>query len=311
MKTTIKILLISLFTGIGANMQGIQLPQHSLYMFNNFAINPAIAGTYNHYKIKINGRYQWIGFTQSPPQTLNFSVYGPSETSDMGWGGLFYSDIVGPTSRTGFQGSYAYNIALVDDIRMSFGGSLGLMNYKLDDSQLFLGSNGQKIYDQALSEFRKARWVPDANIGAYLWSSSYYAGVSAHQLIGNQLEFVEQDTARGLNRLTRHYYLTGGYMFVLNRDYLLETYGLIKGSAPEPMQFELSAKMTYRANVRDNQTIVGGISYRHNDAVVFFLGGSHEKYGFGLVYDFLVSDIRAYPSGTVEIMLSYQFDDLK
>jgi hypothetical protein len=69
--------------------------------------------------------------------------------------------------------------------------------------------------------------------------------------------------------------------------------------------------MTYRANIRDNQTIVGGISYRHNDAVVFFLGGSHEKYGFALAYDFLVSDIRPYPSGTVEIMLSYQFDDLK
>ena len=38
------------------------------YMFNDFVINPAIAGTQNYYQIRTNHRFQWVGMAD-PPMT--------------------------------------------------------------------------------------------------------------------------------------------------------------------------------------------------------------------------------------------------
>jgi hypothetical protein len=35
-----------------------QIPQFTQYMFNNYLSNPAVAGTYNYYQIRLNNRYQ-------------------------------------------------------------------------------------------------------------------------------------------------------------------------------------------------------------------------------------------------------------
>lgn len=295
---------VILLTGM-MGVRAQQMPQFTQYMMNSYVINPAVAGTYNHYKIKLNGRYQWLGFPESAPQDLFFSVYGPSETQDMGWGGLVYSDVTGPTSRLGMLGSYAYNVSLHEDMRLSMGASLGVNQYKISFSQLNSGTNN---YDPKLPSVDQAAWVPDANIGLYLWSTSYYAGFSAHQLIRNKLDLVEDidsDTISGINRLKVHFYMTGGYAFILSDEYILETFAMVKGLTPVPIQWELSAKMTY------DRMFWGGISYRHKDALSFLTGISYEKYGLGISYDFLLSEIRRWGTGSVEIMISYRFDDIK
>ena len=138
MKKAYLIIIVVLFSGILTTTKGQQIPQYSQFMFNPYIINPAVAGTYNFFQARSNNRFQWVGIPDAP-QTYGMSIYGPHAKKDMGFGGTIYNDITGPTSRLGLNGSYAYNIRLTDDIRLSGGLLLGLMQYKVDGSKLNFG----------------------------------------------------------------------------------------------------------------------------------------------------------------------------
>jgi len=123
MKTLKKILLIVL---LAVSQMVIAQPmfQFSQYMFNDYALNPAIGGTHDYWQIKSNYRYQWAGIPDGP-QTYMLGAYGPHKTMPMGYGGYIFNDVVGAVSYLGMYGSYAYNVRISGDIRLSMGLSLG------------------------------------------------------------------------------------------------------------------------------------------------------------------------------------------
>jgi len=57
-----------------AGLKAQQLPHYTQYMFNDFVINPAIAGVHNFYQIRTNHRFQWVGLTD-PPMTNSIAFY--------------------------------------------------------------------------------------------------------------------------------------------------------------------------------------------------------------------------------------------
>ena len=77
-----------------------QLPQYSQYMLNQMAINPAIAGKDEFAEVRSNSRQQWVGITDAP-RTYMLTLQGPFVGKNMGLGMNLYTDIVGPTRRTG------------------------------------------------------------------------------------------------------------------------------------------------------------------------------------------------------------------
>ena len=174
------------------NLAGQQLPQFSQYMFNDFVLNPAIAGVHDHYQIRTSHRFQWVGMTD-PPLTNSISFYGPHARMNMGYGGTIYTDVTGPTSRTGVSGSYAYNIAVLGDMRLSMGLNFSILQYRVDGTQL-TAKDPSDIFIQGVVS---TTYVPDAGVGAYLYGDNFYAGVSAAQLLNNKLEIFEEKT--GLN----------------------------------------------------------------------------------------------------------------
>src|SRR6266550_1116049 len=121
----IKVVLL-LFFATGAVAQ--QLPQYTQYMFNDFVMNPAIAGRNNFWEAKSNNRYQWQGITDAP-RTYILSLQGPFKNLKMGIGGNIFTDIVGPTRRTGFNMAYAYHIKLNSTYKLSFGINAGVLQY--------------------------------------------------------------------------------------------------------------------------------------------------------------------------------------
>lgn len=279
-----------------------QIPQFTQHMFNNYLSNPAVAGTNNFYQIKVNGRYQWVGINDAP-QTISMSMYGPHSKKDMGWGGYLYNDVTGPTSKFGLMGSYAYNMNINDDMRISGGLSFGFMQYKVDGSKLTWGENAD-TQDPAIFKSAQSVFTPDASVGVYLYSSLYCVGVSAHQLFGQKLKLYSDPI--GVNRLKQHIQMSGSYLLVLNRDYQIEPALLLKYMFRSPFQFELNAKVTYRSQ------IWGGISYRFRDAMSILIGYTYKrKYQFGYSFDYSYTGIRQYQSGTHEIMIGYMFDKIK
>ena len=178
-----------------------QMPHLTNYMLNEFMFNPAVVGIYKNYKINVNYRYQWLGFPVDAPQTLSFAVYGPHDKLRMGYGGYFYSDVVGTVSQTGAMGSYGYNINIGEELQASFGASFGLLQFKIDPTQLRFADN---IYDPSLAESIQPIYKPDANIGVLVYKTMFYAGFSAHRLLGGTFEYGKQSadsTLSGINRL--------------------------------------------------------------------------------------------------------------
>ena len=281
------------------NLWAQQLPQFTQYMFNDFVINPAIAGTQNYYQIRTNHRFQWVGMAD-PPMTNSIAFYGPNEKMDMGYGAYIYNDVTGPTSRTGLNGSYAYNIAVNNEMRLSMGISFTLLQYRVDGTQL----NPKDVSDPAILNMVSTSYLPDAGLGAYLYAEEYYVGMSVSQLLNNKVKIF--DNKDGLNRLKPQFNLIGGYRYYLNQDWLVEPTLMFKGTAPKEVSFDITARIEWQ------KMVWGAVSYRFQDAVAIMIGYSYQKsFIFGYAYDIGINSIRKYNSGTHELMIGYRFNDIK
>ncbi len=292
-------IILLFFAGGFYTVMAQQSPQFTQYMFNDFVINPAVAGTSDFYQIRTNHRFQWLGITD-PPLTNTLSFYGPHEKLPMGFGAYFYNDVTGPTSRTGLTGSYAYNIEISGDMRLSGGLSFGIMQYKLDGTQLL----AKDLTDLAIQEGVNSAYLPDATVGFYLYAKNYYAGFSTSQLLNNKIRFYGEKN--GLNRLKSHFYLTGGYKYEINNDFTVEPSAIIKVTAPKTFQFDITGRVIYQ------EMFWGGLSFRMNDAVSVLLGYNYDnRFIFGYAYDMGVNGLKNFNSGSHELMIGYRFNDIK
>jgi type IX secretion system PorP/SprF family membrane protein len=298
MRRVAYIILLILLAG-SKGMVGQQLPHYTQYMFNDFVINPAIAGVHNHYQIRTNHRFQWIGL-MDPPLTNTIAFYGPHARMDMGYGGYVYNDVTGPTSRTGLTGTYAYNIAVTGDIRLSMGISGSIMQFRIDGTQL----NPKDISDDRILQTVSTTYLPDAGIGAYLYAGEFYVGLSAAQLLNNNIKIF--DNKSGLNRLKTHINLIGAYRFEVDRDWILEPSLLVKGTAPKELSFDVTARAEWK------KMAWAAVAYRFHESIGILAGYSYEEsLFFGYAYDIGITSLRKYNAGTHEIMIGYRFNDIK
>lgn len=298
------IVIIGLVIRTGEPVHAQQMYQFSQFMFNNYLINPAVVGTYNYFQVRVNSRMQWIGVPDAPI-TNAVTVYGPHSKLPMGYGGMVYYDMTGPTSRLGLMGSYAYNIPINAEMRFSAGLSVGMMMYRVDGTKFDLGDNTTPQQDPALLAYQSRNvFTPDANLGVYLYASHFYVGLSAQQLIGQSLSVLTKPI--GKNQLRQSFYLGGGYLIYLTDDFELEPALVLKYSYPYPVMFDVNVKVTYQG------MLWGGVSYRFGDAVSLMLGYRYQnRMLIGLSYDYSYTSLRKYTAGTYEIMLGYQFDKIK
>ncbi len=296
MKKTIYILLFVIIANYSYSQQ---LPLYSQYMFNDFVYNPAVAGTKDYYQAKSNNRYQWIGITDAP-RTYILSVYGPHRNKNMGFGGLVFNDVTGPTSRTGLYGSYAYNVKIKEDLRFSSGLSLGILQYKIDGSKIILHDQN----DQTLSNGLYVDYMPDASFGLYLYSSKYSVGIAVNQL-NNNIKFKEVDQL-GINKIKSHILLSGSYIYAINSDFDIEPSLMLKFVSPAPLQADINLKATYK------KMVWLGFSWRTKDALSIMVGYNYnDLLLFGYSYDITTTNLKNYSSGTHELMIGVRFNKFK
>lgn len=276
-----------------------QTPILSQYMFNPFLINPAIAGTNNYYQVRTSHRLQWLGFKDGPI-TNTVSAYGPhpNKKYNMGFGGTLFSDITGPLSHTDFSGSYAYNISLNKEIHLSMGTRLSIAQVKYDKNAIRGDESDPVLETSTLSSI-----LPDAAIGAYLYSTRFNVGLSATQLFNNRQR---NEADKVYNRLRTTFYLTGGYTYFINREFKIEPNTIIKYVYPTMPQVDLNCRVIYQ------NTFWGGLSFRTQDALTLLFGYIYDKKIYiGYACDIVVTDIGKYGRTSQELMISYRFNDIK
>ncbi|MBL7910482.1 MAG: type IX secretion system membrane protein PorP/SprF [Bacteroidia bacterium] len=292
----IKKCYIFLFSLIAVCGFSQQLPQYTQYMLNEMAINPAVAGKDDFADVRSNNRYQWIGITDAP-RTYMLTLHGPIKSKNMGIGMNLYTDIVGPTRRTGLNFSYAYHLKLKEDMFLSMGLSAGVLQWGIDGSKLVLRDSG----DENLLSTYQTTYVPDFGAGIYFHKKDrFYVGLSLPQLYQAPIKLY--DGAGKNSRIINHFNLNAAYKFDLGDDFKIEPSFLVKYAIPAPPKMDIGARVIYQ-----EQIWLGG-AYRHNDAFTALVGYFYKNYlMIGYSYDFTTTNIKKYSTGTHEIMLGIRF----
>lgn len=281
-----------------AELNAQQLPHYSNYMLNDYPMNPAVGGSRPYYEALSNNRYQWIGITDAP-RTYILSVNGPTKNLKMGIGGQLFTDIVGPTRRTGINLSYAYHIKVAEKIKVSLGISAGLLQYVVDGSKITLYHQQDKVISSGI----QTSYMPDFGAGIYAYSTDrkWYVGASVPQIAQNKIRFNDY-TETGLSKLAMHYYVTGGYKFSLGDDFKIEPSTCMKFVSPAPFQFDLGLRAIYKDKIW-----IGG-AFRYLDAISAMVGFTmQENITLAYAYDFTSTDIQKYSTGTHELMIGIKF----
>lgn len=294
MKSRIYILLLSLLTVMGYAQQ---LPQYTQYMLNEMAINPAVAGKDNYADVRSNNRYQWVGITDAP-RTYMLTLHGPIKDKNMGLGMNLYTDIVGPTRRTGLNFSYAYHLRLnKEETFLSMGLSAGVLQWGIDGHKLILRDEG----DENLLATYQTTYVPDFGTGIYFHKKDrFYLGLSVPQIYQSPIALY-QNSSRS-SKLVSHFNLNGAYKFDLNEEFKIEPSFLVKYAMPAPPKIDAGLRVIYK-----EQIWLGG-AYRHKDAVTALIGYFYKNYlMIGYSYDFTTTNLKNYSTGTHEIMLGIRF----
>ncbi len=295
------ILFICLFvigyTSQQANAQQIHHLTH--YMLNDYAFNPAVAGSTNDVVTKFNFRKQWVGLNESPT-TVSLSAHtNLLDSKAVGVGAIFLSDRTGPTKRTGVQLSYAYHLPIVEnETYLGFGIGMNLLQYSIDFTDLILADPD----DTQVGNNSASKFGADSNLGIYLHNSTngirnYWVGLSINQLFASKYKF---DSAIENIQNDRHIYLTGGYLFNFSDNFSLEPSLMMKAVKGTNPQLDINARAIYK------DSYWAGLSLRTADAIAILLGlNLNNGFNFAYSYDITTSSLNTVSSGTHEISLGY------
>ncbi len=272
-----------------------QLPQYTQYMLNQMAVNPAYAGMEEFPEVCSNNRQQWVGITDAP-RTYMLTLNGPIKAKHMGIGMGVYTDIVGPTRRTGINASYAYHLKLKDDMTLSMGLSAGVLQWGIDGNKLTIREED----DPSLSNVYQTTLVPDFGAGLYFRKAKqFYVGVSIPQIYQAPIGLYTTDKE---SRVIRHFNISGAYTYTLNEQLAIEPCFLLKYVKPASPIIDIGARVIYK------DEIWAGLNFRTKDAFSVMVGYMFKNYlMIGYSYDFTTSNVRKYSSGTHEIMLGIRF----
>jgi len=287
-----KILFLGLgvFMMVGAKAQ--QLTFNSQYMLNQYLINPAAAGADYQLSIASSFRQQWAGFKDAPrTQMLSGNML---IQDNMGVGAIIYNDVTGPLRNIGFQGSYSYHLQVSDNSKLALGLSLLASQHVLDGSEFVLNDE----VDNTLNGAKLKSFNPDATFGMHYFGENYYVGLAIPQLIEGKYKF--GDDLSHYNRQVRHYFLSGGYTFEINDDFKIQPSTLLKFVPNAPFQFDINARAFYKENMW------AGISYRDKESVVAMLGMKRDQFVIGYSYDYTLSTIKNYSTGSHELYIEFQ-----
>ena len=291
MKLKLLILFIGLFYVNTSSVFAQQQSLHTHYLLNPFYYNPAVAGSDNVLQANLNYRSQWTGF-EGAPKTFTGSLYGSIKNKmKHGLGTMLFSDRTGLTSRTGIYFNYAYHVKLSDNVRMGFGVTPGLLQYRVRLYDAKLADAG----DDLLTGNVLSETALDMNGGFHIYGKKFFVSFSASQLLGKQVPVLSFN-----DQLNMHFNFMGAYTFSTKKNWEFQPSTLIRFIPSVPLQADFSLKTIY------NKNIWVGLTYRLDDAASLSLGYIlKNRLTIAYAYDYSYTNIRQYNSGSHEIGLVY------
>jgi type IX secretion system PorP/SprF family membrane protein len=271
-----------------------------------YLYNPAYAGTKEGLEFNAGYRNQWAGF-DGAPKTIVASGYGTyKKHPNMASGVLVVNDKSGLLQRTAFYGSYSYHVKLSKRAVLGLGVSAGGVQYNVK----IYSANPYDADDDFLKNNILNANAFDANAGIYLHTQKFFLGLSSMQMVNSNIHWPST-----IGKLTAHYYLFTGYNITLDKkkkEWVLQPSVLARFNTPTPFQMEGNLKLLYK------QAVWLGGCFRYNTnlqspaSACAMIGATIKKQlTFGYSYDYALSSLQQYSSGTHELILTYTIPSKK
>jgi type IX secretion system PorP/SprF family membrane protein len=323
-----KKLLVSAALGLVLTATAQQRPHYTQYILNNYIINPAVAGIENYTDVKLSHRHQWVGLDGAPVTTY-VTIHGPLTKSSYeretpttfhapgenprgkaywqdytaadphhGIGFTMLNDRTGPLNRFSVAATYAYHLGISERTSLSAGLSAGVQNMTLNASKLVWGDVQVDPAVAGSGYLNKLR--PDISAGLWMYSSNYFVGLAAQNIIPSKLSFAEDTVKLAGGKLVPHLFLSAGYRMFLNDDISLLPSATIRYINPMPIGVDLNAKLQYQ------DLLWGGLSYRLQDGFSAMVGlNMNSTMNVGYAYDYTTSRLNLVSKGSHEIVIGF------
>lgn len=294
-----KIILYITFFFYITSVSAQQDPEYTHYMYNMSVVNPAYA-TGIPAMMNFGGLYrtQWVGAVGAPK---TFTFFGHTAISDKVEAGLsFISDDIGDGAKkeNNIYADFAYVLKLGGKNKLSLGLKAGL-------SSMQTNFNGFKFNDPA-TDMAFAENInatkPNIGVGAYYFRDNLYVGLSVPNLL--KTKYIEEKS--GVNAFGAeniHTFITAGYVFQVNDMWKVKPAFMTKFVKGAPISIDLTANVLY------NEKFELGAAYRIDDSVsALFNFNVTPTLRVGYAYDYTLTNLGQFNSGTHEIMLLFDLD---
>jgi type IX secretion system PorP/SprF family membrane protein len=319
-------LIWMMMTGLlQANAQ--QRPYYTQYIMNNYILNPAISGIENYTDIKLSYRNQWVGI-DGAPTTLYFTIHSPIGKKDFRTtatsfstpgenprGKAYWEDYTAPEphhgvgfslvnyktgyiNRTFINASYAYHLGLSPKTNLAAGFSGGISSIGVDASQIKLANPIDPAVPNAIAVLRKVK--AELSAGLWLYSSNYFVGLSAQQIIPQKLQLTDKKYDN--TTLVPHVFATAGYRFFLNDEISALPSVMFRYVPSQPVFTDVNLKLQYL-----DRFWVGG-NFRLKEGFAAMTGFNISS-TFNVSYSYEVNNsrylIQSQQRGSHEIVLGF------
>ena len=292
-----RIILYILLQLIFVGLTKAQLPVQFSQVFKTIEfVNPAYTAFEGSFTGKLINRSQWGGI-EGAPKVYGLSVYSPLNNYKLGVGANMIS--VSSGSMLINNASILANVDLQINQQdyLALGVQVGLEYSFFDKDKAISYYNVDVMNPQyaAYSDVVNYTFTnPTAGFGLIYYNPNFYAGASSFLMMNRNDLVNDIDFYLGT-------YLTGGYVYKLNRDWRVKGTGLYKLMSHFENVWEVGAQFLYL------DALWLGTAYRHEKSQVFLLDVKlTDELRVGLSYDAVLSELKKFTYGSFEMRLEYR-----
>jgi type IX secretion system PorP/SprF family membrane protein len=294
-----RLVYICIIGAVSLNVLAQQDPKFSQNMFLAPFYNPGAAGSADKICLAAAFRNQWTGLPDAPITTIftaNMPIHLLGRTHGIGIS--FMNDNLAFNNDFLFSATYAFRMDLGQG-SLGIGANVGVANMSLSPDW-----NGADIItpetDDAIPKNGGSVFGFDMGLGAYYNTDNLYVGLSTTHLNQTTFDFPD-DVAE--SKLIRHYYLMAGYNIQLANP-------MFEIMPSMMVQTDIRSHLIYlNTNLRYNKRFWGGVSYSVGGALSALFGiEMMNGIKIGYSYDFELSPLMNYNSGSHEVTVRYCFD---
>jgi len=278
-----------------------QQVQFTHFMYNQQATNPAYVGSQGHPLLTLLYRGQWLGFEGAPQsQVLSFAM--PFLDDRLGFGVLASHQRAGISDNWYANIAYSYKIPLNEQLSIRAGLQAALKFYQLDfedPSNVIFDPDDPSVADGM--QVNQARG--DVGVGLFLQHPNFYVGLSAPHILPNSIGFNDEVMTTAKESL--HAYGIVGADFPVSDMISFQPSVQVNYVQGAPFGADVNFTMAWTDLLRIGASYrTGGNGFGESVDLLLYYQLSYQL-GLGIAYDFTISELMNYNTGTFEAMIRY------